>query len=695
VTVTEGCTGQLSLRVLEGFALEDAGGRSIAIANRKACALFAYLSMSQSPSETRERLAGLLWSDSGEEQARASLRQCVKQLRSALDEAGFTGFRADRHDLALTGSGLSLDLYQIDEALSRGQVSPRLLEGTVSPDRILYGFEGLDQSFASWLHVVRQNWHDRLVDLLQKLQNRPEHDAPTMRDAALALVNLDPTHEEAQRRLIRHYADEGNTAAALRQYKLLWELLDDEYDMEPSEETQALIVEIKSGRYVATRTSAALTVIGSAVAAREKVQPELPVIGVSTFVPAGPSDHENYLIEGFRREIIASLVRFREWIVVEDVRRLPDPDKSDQTSFERPRSPVGYHLEGIFQEQSAKVRLVITLKELASRRYIWSEQILLTLENWFDAQQDIVRRIAVALNVYLSVERLDRISGRPDVSLDVYDRWLRGQELTLEWRPEAHARAREIFKSVIDETPHFGRAVSSLVQLENAAPLVHPGTFRSKERCEENVRLARRAVQIDPLDSRAHLCLGWAYAINGQFDVAEIHFALACDLNHNDSWTLVSSALGWAFCDRIDVAQRLSEQALSLGLVPSKSHWGYQATIKFLSADYEGCVEATVYADGALHNLSAWKTSALYHIGRQSEAEEEARQFLDLIRRHWSGPSPVADHHIAEWLLQCFPIKNHATWRQLRDGLRAAGVPMSPRLMGTPQRVDYPHWAKE
>ena len=50
-------------------------------------------------------------------------------------------------------------------------------------------------------------------------------------------------------------------------------------------------------------------------------------------------------------------------------------------------------------------------------------------EFWFGTQQRIIRRIATALNVQLSAERLKRLAGEPDVSLDVYDRWLRGQNL--------------------------------------------------------------------------------------------------------------------------------------------------------------------------------------------------------------------------------------------------------------------------
>jgi hypothetical protein len=48
---------------------------------------------------------------------------------------------------------------------------------------------------------------------------------------------------------------------------------------------------------------------------------------------------------------------------------------------------------------------VLTLRT-GDRDHIWSDRVTVSLDGWFDAQQSIVRRIAVALNVHLSAERL-------------------------------------------------------------------------------------------------------------------------------------------------------------------------------------------------------------------------------------------------------------------------------------------------
>src|SRR5205807_2063063 len=66
---------------------------------------------------------------------------------------------------------------------------------------------------------------------------------------AAAILNLDPTHEEACRYAMEARAVAGDIAGALRLYKALWDLLDHEYGMEPSPETLHLVARIKLGEF--------------------------------------------------------------------------------------------------------------------------------------------------------------------------------------------------------------------------------------------------------------------------------------------------------------------------------------------------------------------------------------------------------------------------------------------------------------
>ncbi|HEU0059551.1 MAG TPA: hypothetical protein VFR19_06710, partial [Hyphomicrobiaceae bacterium] len=90
----------LSVRTLGKLTLR-VGKRTIGTIGRKSAALLAYLALSDAGQETRERLVGLLWSETEEEKARASLRQSLHEIREAFNAEGFEGFRTDKVAIGL------------------------------------------------------------------------------------------------------------------------------------------------------------------------------------------------------------------------------------------------------------------------------------------------------------------------------------------------------------------------------------------------------------------------------------------------------------------------------------------------------------------------------------------------------------------------------------------------------------------
>lgn len=73
----------VKVKLLGRFAVER-GGQAVELHNRKDRFLLAYLCLSGQRPVSRSRLAGLLWGDRPEENARGSLRQSLAGLRAAL-----------------------------------------------------------------------------------------------------------------------------------------------------------------------------------------------------------------------------------------------------------------------------------------------------------------------------------------------------------------------------------------------------------------------------------------------------------------------------------------------------------------------------------------------------------------------------------------------------------------------------------
>jgi tetratricopeptide (TPR) repeat protein len=320
--------------------------------------------------------------------------------------------------------------------------------------------------------------------------------------------------------------------------------------------------------------------------------------------------------------------------------------------------------------------MVMVLRDEGTGVYIWSESLRLNLDNWFETQQRVIRRIATALNVQLSAERLMRLAGEPDVSLELHDRWLRGQNLIAKFDSESWRRAITIFHDAIRENPAFSPCYSSLVQMNNIEHLVHPGVLPDPDKARMTLELAKTAAQLDPVDSRAHLCCGWSYVWASREAEAAPHMELACELNDNDPWTLLSAAHYYAFCGSIEQAWRLAEQSLALSPEPRHLGWAYHGTIRFICGDYAGALEAIDRANGAIHILPAWRAAALFHLGEPAMAREEAQRFLNGIRSFWVGPSVPTDEAVTRWVLRAHPISIRSRWETLREGLAGAGLPV-------------------
>jgi hypothetical protein len=189
--------------------------------------------------------------------------------------------------------------------------------------------------------------------------------------------------------------------------------------------------------------------------------------------------------------------------------------------------------------------------------------------------------------------------------------------------------------------------------------------------------LAQKAVVLDPRDSRAELCLGWALAMSRRYAVAELHMELACELNTNDPWTLVSAAMFYAFCGNVTRARDLSAQAMEMTLSPTPSHWVYEASIRYLRGDDEGTILAADHAQDALLTVPAWRAAAFMGLGRRGEALEEIARFYEGVRAAWAGAHPPTDEMVAQWFMQVYPISRPETWRRLRDGVAAIGLPVA------------------
>lgn len=237
----------LRLNLLGGFELTTANPRRpLPVASKKACALLAYLALARGEPQPRAKLAALLWEESPEGQARGSLRQALAALRRALPEREHLVLASEGDAVALDATLLSVDVLEFERLCARADASACERAVAVYRGDLLEGFHARAPAFEDWLAVERSRLHEQALAAMERVVDHHFASGDTTRlvAAALRLLGLDPLRESAHRVLMRAYAKQGRTAAALRQYRTCRAILRRELGVAPEPDTDALYREI-------------------------------------------------------------------------------------------------------------------------------------------------------------------------------------------------------------------------------------------------------------------------------------------------------------------------------------------------------------------------------------------------------------------------------------------------------------------
>src|SRR5437762_10532524 len=103
---------RLSLTFLGAFKAQVAGRAPLALP-RKTQALLVYLALGPKASYPRAELATLLWGDTGDPQARGSLRQALAALREAVGGGKGSPLAIDARTVALARDAVECDALKV------------------------------------------------------------------------------------------------------------------------------------------------------------------------------------------------------------------------------------------------------------------------------------------------------------------------------------------------------------------------------------------------------------------------------------------------------------------------------------------------------------------------------------------------------------------------------------------------------
>jgi DNA-binding SARP family transcriptional activator/tetratricopeptide (TPR) repeat protein len=237
------CSVTLRIYLLGQFKLQH-DEQPIELPSRPAQSLFAYLAMNSGIPHRRERLAGLLWPDSTEENARGYLRQALWRIRKSLDEVELDWEEFLESDKISITFKADSDHWLDTSTLQQDTDNLSLEEVGV----ILKHYQGelLPGFYDEWVPVERERFqtifHQKMSSFMDALiLNREWEQVFQWGEAWIRLAHVP---EGAYQALMRAYAAVGDKAMVQSTFERCRKALKSDLGVEVSHETAALLEDL-------------------------------------------------------------------------------------------------------------------------------------------------------------------------------------------------------------------------------------------------------------------------------------------------------------------------------------------------------------------------------------------------------------------------------------------------------------------
>ena len=238
--------------MLGDFQTHDASGNLVTLSAKKSQALLAYLGVKPTQLVSREKIANILWSSTGPEQARQSLRQLLSSLRKELLQI------SPKHKILVEESDflrldpgvITSDVTEFESLVASGTEEALTQAVQLYRGDLLDGFAIDEERFDQWLIAERDRLHRmalRAHAQLMELQTRRGAVDEAVGTAQRSL-RIDVLQEPVHRALMRLYMQSGDLVNALQQYDACARVLKRELGVDPDAETRALQQQISQLR---------------------------------------------------------------------------------------------------------------------------------------------------------------------------------------------------------------------------------------------------------------------------------------------------------------------------------------------------------------------------------------------------------------------------------------------------------------
>jgi adenylate cyclase len=292
--------------------------------------------------------------------------------------------------------------------------------------------------------------------------------------------------------------------------------------------------------------------------------PEEPSIAVLPFTNMSGDPKQEYLSDGITDELTTTLSKVPDLFVISRTSAFAYKNKLVKVKQVAEELGVRYVLEGSVQRSGDRVRVIAQLIDAVAGDHLWAERYERDLKELFELQDDLTIKIITALRIKLIAgEDAKRLAGGKTENLQYIEKKFEAMSYLREMNKESNAKAKQIFKELINMEPELFNAYAGLATA-NLMDVWLGASSSPRESLGEAIKLCNKAIALDESQDVPHAILGHIYAMMRQYDKAIEEGQRAVAINPNSAGAYVWLGMSLTYAGRPEEAVEMIKKGMRL-----------------------------------------------------------------------------------------------------------------------------------
>ena len=185
---------------------------------------------------------------------------------------------------------------------------------------------------------------------------------------------------------------------------------------------------------------------------------EKPRLIVLPFNNLSNVEDNDFLVDGIVEDLITEFSRINSIEVISRNTAFSLKGKEIENTKIAAEFGIDFIATGSIRSSGNRIRISVDLTDPATGSSIWSERYDATMDDVFEVQDEIVRKVIVALVGKLEMAGLERAKRKPTENLTSYEYLLRGRDFHHKFSKEGVLSAIEMLDKSIEADPNNAQA---------------------------------------------------------------------------------------------------------------------------------------------------------------------------------------------------------------------------------------------